>query len=137
MSKIPSGTNVDLYLEWVGELTPDIPSKLLGLTCSYETRKNFEEIKEEVDIPGIGVLKIKDDTAGDRHGGLWDGTFVAVLTVIGNVAIGVLANWIYGRLKSASPPKIRINKKEITVITEDSITKILEESIEVQADDES
>ncbi|MBV8547521.1 MAG: hypothetical protein JO088_22480 [Acidobacteria bacterium] len=99
---------------------PEPPSAVLGLPGI--TIVNNKQVPVVYTVEGIGELEPTEESRGDLHGGLWDAFYHAILTVgpdllvVGrDIAIGVIANWLFSLATKAKVPRITINSKTVTV----------------------
>jgi hypothetical protein len=99
---------------------PEPPSAVLGLPGLTIDRGKIVPLVYIVE--GIGELEPIDDSRGDIHGGLWDAFYRAILTVgpdllvVGrDIAIGIIANWLFSLATKSKVSRIAINKKSVIV----------------------
>lgn len=99
---------------------PEPPSALLGLPGIEIDRG--KRVPLVYTVEGIGDLEPIDDSRGDMHGGLWDAFYQAILTVgpdlliVGrDIAIGIIANWLFSLATRSKVPRITINRKSVKV----------------------
>ena len=84
--------------------------------------------------PPEGVTKVSCHADGKREAG--SESFAQVIyTLLIGVPAGVLSAWIYDKIrgvKDKSEFRLRINHKEITEISEETIRRVIEHEIEVE-----
>jgi hypothetical protein len=116
--------------------TEEFPSALLGIprTASDPTL-----------IEGIGELRTVDDSRGDRQGAIYDALYYGVLALypdilhVGrDIAIGIIANWIFSRAKKTRESKVEhivLNKKAVDV-DEEAIRRLIATILQGYADEQ-
>lgn len=90
--------------------------------------KKSASIDDSVDLPGNAKIFYKE-ILGCKSVGIPE-TINFVLTFGSGVAAGVVANWIYDKLKNKTE-KITINRKEI-ILDKEQIKKVIEEEIKIK-----
>lgn len=83
------------------------------------------------DVPGGAKIELGELPLQKRDIGAVQCLIPIVLTFGRDVAVGVLGSWLYDKLKSKHVKGLRINRTRIE-ITEETITRIIAESIDVR-----
>jgi hypothetical protein len=103
-----------------GPSLPAIPSRLMDLPPVL--RESGGQDPATYVLEGAGTIQPLNDTRGDMHGGLWDAAYRAIIDVgpellaLGrDVAIGILAHYLYDRAKKGHVHKITANQRTVTV----------------------
>lgn len=84
--------------------------------------------------PPDGIKKLSSHYDGKRDGSS-EPVAQVIYTLLLGVPAGVLSAWIYDKIrgvKDKSEFRMRINHKEITEISEESIRRVIEHEIEVE-----
>ena len=84
--------------------------------------------------PPEGVTKVSCHADGKRDAGA-EPVAQVIYTLLLGVPAGVLSAWIYDKIRGVKDKpefRLRINHKEVTEISEDSIRRVIEDKIEVE-----
>ena len=82
-----------------------------------------------VEIPG--GLKVKYDGALMRKALGLPEVLQFVVDASANIELGLLATWLYDKVKGKKVETITINRRVVTQITQDGILQVLEEEIKI------
>jgi hypothetical protein len=105
----------------------DNPTLLLDL---FDAKTVTSQMTRE--IPGGGTLTYSTPYV-ERRGGLTHDAapIIAFIVTAGkDVAIGLLANWLFTKLTSKPTRRVTINRQIVEHVTEDRLTRIITEQIE-------
>ena len=83
------------------------------------------------DIPGGARIELGELPLQKRDVGAVQCLIPIVLTFGRDIAVGVIGSWLYDKLKSKRVKELRVNRTRIE-ITEETITRVIAESIEVR-----
>jgi hypothetical protein len=96
-------------------------------------------------IEGIGELRTVYDSRGDRQGAIYDALYYGVLALypdilhVGrDIAIGIIANWIFSRAKKTRESKVEhvvLNKKAVD-LDEEAIRRLVATILQGYADEQ-
>jgi hypothetical protein len=94
---------IKIFAEWEGVGLEVAPSLLMGLDLDSSGWEN---------IPGGAALRLVEQTRGDQHGGLWDGSIELIVSFATGVASGIVANWIFDKIRKGKPssPCLKVKK---------------------------
>lgn len=65
----------------------------------------------------------------ERRGVDFETVATAILMIGSNVAAGVLANWLYEKLRGKPTTRLTINRTEVQITTKDEIMRVVQEEI--------
>lgn len=80
--------------------------------------------------PGGVKMKLLPMPLEKRDAGEAARLFAILLSISGEVAIGLFTNWLFEKLRSSKRPSVKINRRMVESITKDGIQRVIEEEIE-------
>ena len=115
---------LEFQVEWEGYFCP--PSEIM---------ENHWPKPNKPEKIGDNIIVINSsEHGGDRQGGVWEAGASFIISFASGVASGILASWIYDKLKKSKRSSVQINRK-IVKYKEGQLEEKIEEDIRIEIDE--